>query len=187
MASRWSHGESHAKPSDLGTKPQLLPQLYRCYVIYGMNYWAITVPFVIYLASLGTCSNSPQPKPALTVSNYDTATGIAIVYAETLPHSGVRNWGDAYCSIALSLNALLTLMLITRLVLHSKNIRRAMGYQDGASGLYKATITTLIESGALYAASFVLLVGPWASGSVVQYITFQITPEIQVRTIFSLP
>ena len=139
--------------------------------------------FLGYVLELST------DKLALTVSDYDTATGIAIIYAETLPYSGVLNlnWGDAYCSIALSLNVLLTLMLITRLVLHSKDIRCVMGYQDGASGLYKATITTLVESGALYAASFVLLVGPWASGSVAQYITFQITSEIQVRTVFTLP
>ena len=156
-----------------------------------MNYWAVAIPFVIYLASWGMCSNSPQPKPALTVSDYDTATGIISIYVGALPVSPpvlpYLRWGDAYYSIAVSLNVLLTLMLISRLVLHSKNIRRAMGYQDGASGLYKQIITMLVESGALYAASFVLLVGPWASGSVVQYITFQITPEIQVRTIFSLP
>ena len=165
-------------------------QLYRCYIIYGMNYWAVAIPFVIYLASWGTCSNSPRPKAALTVSDYDSATGIAAIYADALSYSGLITfpyWNNAYYSIALSLNALLTLMLITRLVLHSKNIRRAMGDQDGASGLYKAIITMLVESGALHAASFVLFVGPSASGSIVQLATFPILPEIQVRTVFPLP
>ena len=155
-----------------------------------MNYWAVAIPFVIYLATWGTCSNSPQPKPALTVSGYDTATGIAVIYAEALSYDGILfydRWGDAYYPIALSLNVLLTLMLITRLVLHSKNIRSAMGAQDGASGLYKTIVTMLVESGALYAASFVLLLGPWASQSVVENFAIQILPEIQVRTILLLP
>ena len=107
----------------------------------------------------------------------------------TLPYADLSTyvrWGDAYYSIALSLNVLLTLMLITRLVLHSKNIRSVMGTQDGASGLYKTIITMLVESGALYAASFVSLVGPWASQSIIKYTTFQIFPAIQVRTIFPL-
>ena len=79
-------------------------------------------------------------------------------------------------------------MLVTRLVLHSKNIRRAMGGQDGASGLYKRIITMLVESGAIYAASFAIVVGPWASGNTgVRTVTDQMLPEVQVRTVFPLP
>ena len=81
-------------------------------------------------------------------------------------------------------------MLITRLVLHSKNIRRAMGDQDGASGLYKQIITILVESGALYATGCVLLLGSWAvpnGPGVAALVAFQILPEVQVRTIFPLP
>ena len=99
-------------------------------------------------------------------------------------------WGDAYYPIALSLNALLTLMLITRLVLHRKNIRRAMGDQAGTSGTYKKIVTMLVESGALYAASLALVAGSWASGNDgdrVRLATDQILPEVQVRTVFPLP
>ena len=128
------------------------------------------------------------------VSDYDTATGIISIYVGALPVSPrvlpYLRWGDAYYSTAVSLNVLLTLMLITRLVLHSKNIQRAMGYQDGASGLYKQIITMLVESGALYTASLVLLVGSLAAPNgptVVENITFQILPEVQVRSVFPLP
>ena len=123
-----------------------------------------------------------KPTAALTISDYGAATGILLLY-----NGEAQYWGDTYYSIALSLNALLTLMLITRLVLHSKNIRCVMGDQDGASGLYKAIITMLVESGALYAASFALLVGSCASQSeVLQLIIPQITPGTQVRTVFTL-
>ena len=62
-----------------------------------------------------------------------------------------------------------------------------MGTQNEASGLYKTIVTMLVESGALYAASFALLVGPWASKIIIQLITLQTLPEVQVREIFSLP
>lgn len=91
---------------------------------------------------------------------------------------------EAYYSIALTLNVLLTLMLITRLVLHSKGIRTAMGAQD-EGGLYN--VIMLIESDTIYAASFVLVVGPRASKSApVQVVTSQIFPEVQVRIVFPL-
>ena len=71
-------------------------------------------------------------------------------------------------------------MIAARLVLHVRSIRNIMRALDRASGLYKTIIATLVESGVLYAVSFLLLVGPWASRSVVQFIALQILPEIQV-------
>ena len=35
-------------------------QLHRCYVIYAMNPWVIAFPCLMYLAALGTHSNSPE-------------------------------------------------------------------------------------------------------------------------------
>jgi hypothetical protein len=98
------------------------------------------------------------------------------------------HWGDTYYLIALSLNALLTLMVVMRLVLHGKKIRRAMGDQDGATELYKKIAIILVESGALYAASFVMVAGSWASRNLrAQSITSEILLQVQVRTGFSLP
>ena len=37
-----------------------LLQLYRCYVIYSMNFWVVAFPCLMYLASVGTCSSPPQ-------------------------------------------------------------------------------------------------------------------------------
>ena len=66
-------------------------------------------------------------------------------------------------------------MLIMRLVLHSKHVRSIMGAQDGPGGLYKAIVTMLVDSDALYDASFALFVGPWASVDItVGFITAQI-------------
>ena len=48
--------DSVAQVSNVG----LLLQLYRCLVIFSMSYWAIALPSLMYLASIGTCPGRPQ-------------------------------------------------------------------------------------------------------------------------------
>ena len=50
-----------------------------------------------------------------------------------------------YLSVSVSLNILLTLMIVIRLILHTRNVRTAMG-MSGIGGLYKTIIVMLIES-----------------------------------------
>jgi uncharacterized membrane protein YgcG len=138
--------------------------LYRCYVLYA-NYWVIVFPCLVYLASV--------------------AMGIILIYQTSQPDSSIWNsvainFGLPYFSISLSLNILLTLMIVGRLILHSRNIRKAMGVPAGATGLYKAVITMLIESSALYAASSILFVAPWGAKSHVADIFLPILAETQV-------
>ena len=78
-------------------------------------------------------------------------------------------------------------MIITRLFRHRKNIRRALGDQGGAGGLYKEIITMFVESGALYAASYALFFGPWACGSNAIPAMVPILYEVQVRAALPLP
>ena len=145
----------------------------------------------MYLATWGECLSTPYVKKVFSANVYDVATGVRLLYAESqLVAQGASlllKSGNAYYSLALSLNALLTLVIIVRLVLHEKNIRNAMGASNGASGLYKTIITMLVESGALYAFSTLLLLGTWASRSDAELVTLQILPEIQVRTVSPLP
>lgn len=86
------------------------------------------------------------------------------------------NLGLSFFSISVSLNVILTLMIIIRLSLHSRNVRKA----TGASGLYSALVTVLVESCALYALSFLLFIGPWGAGSLVQSVFFPTLIETQV-------
>ena len=65
-----------------------------------------------------------------------------------------------YASIALSLNVLLTLMIIVRLILHT----RSMGI-SGMGGLCKDIITMLIESCALFSVNTLLFIGFWGAHS----------------------
>ena len=85
-----------------------------------------------------------------------------------------------YFSISLSLNILLTLMIVIRLALHTRKTRNALGI-SGIGGLCKAIITMLVESCALYAVNSLLLVGMISARNATWSLFLTIIGEIQVR------
>jgi hypothetical protein len=118
-----------------------------------------------------------------TSSVIDIVLGVATIYedeTDTFP------WGvdftTPYFSVSVSLNFILTLMLVVRLAIHHRNIRKVAGL--GAGGLYKAVISMLVESCSLYAVSLILYIGVEAAGSPVQLLFFPIISETQVRAGF---
>ena len=80
--------------------------------------------------------------------------GIMLVY-QTAELTGGVWFGLPYFSISLSLNVLLTLMIVVRLILHTRSIRTSTG-KGGINGLYMVIVTMLIESSALYGVSSLL-------------------------------
>jgi len=87
----------------------------------------------------------------------------------------------AFYSISLSLNIILTLMIVVRLVLCGRNIFAVPGSPSGFGRLYSTIATMLIESCALFAAASLLLIVPWAVGSPAAFLFSPIFAEIQVR------
>ena len=85
-----------------------------------------------------------------------------------------------YFSLSLSLNVLLTLMIIVRLVLHTKRIQSAMGVAAGVSRLYKAIVTALVESCALYTIAFLPLLALSVTDNQSARIFWPILNETQV-------
>jgi hypothetical protein len=121
-------------------------------------------------------------------ANTDIAMGIVFIYQTSQPDSSIWNsvainFGLPYFSISIALNILLTLMIVTRLVLHNRNVRSAMGAPPGISGLYMAAVTMLIESSALYAVNSLLFIGPWAATSHAADLFLPILAETQVRAL----
>ena len=155
-----------------------------------MNYWVIAFPFLMYLGSFGMCWGSSKANRTPSAKATDLAMGIAYIYqvARTFDldaTSGtLADFGTPYYAISISLNVLLTLMIVTRLIRHSRNIRIAMGASARVGGLYKTAITMLVESCALYAVSYILFIGPWAIGNPVSNIFFPILAETQVRGVY---
>ena len=116
--------------------------------------------------------------------------GIVLVYQTSQPssiwNSLAATTGIPYFSISVSLNVLLTLMIVTRLILHGRNIQSAMGGPVRVGGLYKTVVTMLIESCALYAVTSLLFIGPWYAKNHASDIFLPILAEVQVRPAFLL-
>lgn len=137
--------------------------LYRCFIVYSKNYWVVTFPFVMYLACF--------------------ATGIRFMYQTlqpTVSNTPTINAGLSYFTISVSLNVILTLMIVIRLVRHRRNIKKAMGASAGVSGLYESIVTILVESCALYTVASLLYLGPWGAGSTLEYLFSAVLVESQV-------
>ena len=95
--------------------------------------------------------------------------------------AGITWTAIPYFSISLSLNVLLTLMIVIRLILYARNTHTAMGL-NGIGGLCKAIVTMLVESCALYAVSSLLVIGPWSANiNPITNFFLAVLPEIQVR------
>ena len=94
----------------------------------------------------------------------------------------LKNISDSHYSISISLNVLLTLMIVIRLVLHSRKIRTSMGIA-GIGGLCKAIITMLIESSMIYATSSFLVLGMLNTGVFTSSGFLFILAETQARTL----
>ena len=154
-----------------------------------MNSWIIAIPCMMYLTTVGTYSGHFRRRMAAPLANITyTGLGILFVYhaVQPLKFAAVNiDIGLVYFAVCLSLNALLTLMIIARLLIHRRNIRKAVEASAGFSGLYTAVITMLVESAALYAFTFILYIGSWAADDAAVFIFSPIISQIEVRAIFS--
>ena len=112
--------------------------------------------------------------------------GVMFIYQTSKPLNGLWSsvvvvFGLPYFSISIALNILLTLMIVTRLILHARNIRTVTGTPTGIGGLYRATVTMLIESSALVAVNSLLFIGAWGAGNHAAEIFLAILAANQVR------
>jgi len=144
--------------------------IYRCCVIYSMNYSVVAFPSLVFLGSF--------------------ATGLWFIFQTAQPN-GVWNLlpsktGLPYFSISSGLSVLLTLIILARLVPYSRNVRSAVGGQSKISGFYRTTLAILIESCGLYAMNSLLFIIPWGVGSYVSGIFLPILGQIQVIAPFLL-
>lgn len=136
----------------------------------------------MYLGSVGTYSSLPQTEVAREAKADigEIAMGIMGLCPWYL---GVNHipWNVIYFSISLSLNVILTLMIVIKLAQHGRNIRAATGSPPGIGGLYRAVATMFIESSALFAVSLLLVTVSWATSSAALTISSPILGETQVR------
>ena len=109
----------------------------------------------------------------------NVAMGTAFIYQNARVSRPV--WSALpYYSISLSLNILLTLMIVVRLIMHTRNTRTALGI-SGIGGLCKAIVIMLVESCALYAVNSLLVIGPLGAKNVTWSFFMSAIGQVRVR------
>ena len=102
--------------------------------------------------------SSPKIAATLGIDIINVATGTLLLMPSAdgciLWTVDLKNISVPHYSVSISLNVLL--MIVARLVLHSRNIRTSTGVA-GIGGLCRAIITMLIESSVIYATSLLLV------------------------------
>ena len=130
---------------------------------------------------MGTYLSSVRTLVALKADADDIATGVLANFSGESAVSRFQFY-TVYISLSLSLNVLLTFMIVIRLAMHGRGVRIATGHPTGISGVYKSIAAMLIESSALFAVSSVLVIGSWAVGNQVANVFVRILAETQVRS-----
>ena len=143
----------------------------------------MVLPCLLYTASVGKPAISFQLMVILSANLVDTVVGIMNVYYYSVTGFYVpltlARIATAYFAISFSLNVLLTLMVIARLVQHRRNIQHAMGTSE-ATGLYTTIIIMLVESYALYAIVLLLYIIYYVPGALLVTVFSQLLVGIQV-------
>ena len=127
----------------------------------------------------------------MTPSAHVTDTGMGVYYAggAVWIHGPVKpsviHLRLSYHLICFSVNTLCSLIITVRLIMHSRNIRKALGAQSKASGLYTVIVTTLIESSALYAVTYIPYIVSWVTRSGAQLVSLPVLAVAQVCVVFT--
>ena len=120
-----------------------------------------------------------------------TGTGITGICLNSIFGTGivpiVIHIFSSYYVICLALNILLTLMIITKLILHRRNLQHAMGTSNAATKVYTTVVIMLVESYALYAVALLSFIVTSGLQSVGLPITRKIGGNVQVCSVSHFP
>lgn len=142
----------------------------------------IVLPCLSYITSLGTDSALLRLTVTPSANVADTAFWIVITYHQTsatINGDFVRDLGMAYFSVSLCLDVLLTLIIATRLIRHSKNIRDVTGSATD-NGLYNTIVTIFFESCTLYAFGSVPFIGSLVTQGQIQGIFANVQARVVI-------
>ena len=93
----------------------------------------------------------------------------------------------SYYAICLALNILLTLMIITKLILHRRSLQHAIGTSNAITKVYTTIVIMLVESYALYAIALLSYILTWTLQSPGTPITSKLIGNAAVCGVFSFP
>ncbi|KAG9222286.1 hypothetical protein CCMSSC00406_0006583 [Pleurotus cornucopiae] len=140
--------------------------LYRTKVIWQNQLWILILPVIMYLASI--------------------SMGIMTIFQSSRPNASLWtsvtvDFGLPYFSISVSLNVLLTLLILLRLWFHNRSMKQTASMSASRSATpYASIISMLVESSALYAVTSLLFIGSYGAGNNISALFLPILGQTQV-------
>ncbi|KAJ7699276.1 hypothetical protein B0H17DRAFT_1006214 [Mycena rosella] len=139
--------------------------LYRCVVIFHLNFAIVALPILMYLGSI--------------------AMSVMVLFRESSPHSHfwtstTVDFGIPYYALSAALNVLITIMITTRLLLYRQALKKTLGNEHALSVPFASIASMLVESSVLYAATSILFLVPYGLKSDVSNIFIPILIQVQL-------
>lgn len=136
--------------------------IYRCFVVWNSNYYVIILPILMIIAS--------------------TVMAVLQTIAASQPQSALWNeravkFGLPYFSLSMTLNMLVTVIIIVRLLLARRQIQQVMGSQHGKE--YTGVAAMLVESAAPPALVSIVLIALYARNITAQVLFYPLLPQVQ--------
>lgn len=137
--------------------------------VLGLVWWVLTViDDLIILSTLSTHS----------------ASSIALLYLEGRSDIGFWSpktvqFGIAYWTLSISLNIILTLMIVARLAYQKRRLTKAMGNSHGQ--IYVSISAMLVESAAIYSICGLIYLIAYARNDPFNYVVLPPQGQLQVR------
>ena len=129
-------------------------------------------------------------KVYLSVNITDPATGIVFIYemgprytAGVPTYLDPSNFSVPSLSISVALNVLLTLMIVARIVLPNRDIRNITKSPIKVGALYKAIVTSLVESCAVYSVICLIYILSWTKDLFCSGASLSVLVQTQVRVV----
>lgn len=146
------------------------------------------LPVPMYMGSFGACYRLYHRHAQLT--NSFAAMGIMVLFEIQLPASNLwtalsAQFVLAYFTLSLSLNILLTLLIVLRLLIHRHRAREYLGATHATN--YTSIVAMLVESSALYTAFSLIFIVSYVRKSAVQNLFLPVLGEIQVSVMWNAP
>ncbi|KAJ7077413.1 hypothetical protein B0H15DRAFT_562964 [Mycena belliarum] len=142
---------------------------WRCYIIWNaqsgnMAKYVMAFPALMFLASL----------------TMGIIFGIETTSADGLFGSTTASFGIPYFAISLSLNIILTLLIVGRIWYHQRSLKALFGNDHTHARPYQLLLTMFIESAALFSIISILLLVTFALGNPINQIWLGVAPAIQL-------
>jgi len=132
--------------------------IYRLYIVWGRNRYVIALPILLLCGSL------------------TSGIGIEVVIGTSstdLFSSSLAGWATSFFSISLAQNIITTCLIVYRIWRVNMDVARG----PGSRSLWPV-ISVILESGAIYSSTLLVLLATYASGSFAQYIALDMLVPI---------